>query len=182
MTTPEYYEPQPARPETYVPTADFDTFVSQYHGGDQPFTADGRLAAGKGADAAYAALGYVGTPFTWGGGGRGGMDSANLVREAYRAIGVDLPRLSDEQARAGERIPLDALQPGDLVAWDAYDRVGGAAPHAAVHVGGGYVVEAPGPGLNVRLRPLDEHDAAAYGVRPLDPNRFRSSAPFERER
>lgn len=193
MTTPESAPPvedgsTPAgalaptpQAEPYIRTADRDTFISMFHGGGQPFTADGRLAAGKGVDVAHAALSYVGAPFAWGGNGYGGVDPASLVRAAYGAIGVDLPRLSAEQARAGERIPLQELQPGDLVAWNAYARNESQAPHAAIYVGGGHIVEAPGPGLNVRFRPLDEDDLNAYGVRPMDPARHRRP-PTPRER
>lgn len=185
--TPDAPSVAPAE-EAVTPTGqdfsvvDRDTFIDMFHGGGRPFTADGRLAAGKGVDAARAALSYVGTPFAWGGKGYEGLDSASLVRMTYRAIGADLPRLTVEQAQAGERVGLHELQPGDLVVWDAHRRGGTGSPHAAVHVGNGYIVEAPGPGLNVRRRRLDEDDLDAYGVRPMDPRRARPRAPIERER
>jgi cell wall-associated NlpC family hydrolase len=79
-------------------------------------------------DPVAAARGLVGSAYRFGGASRGGFDCSGLTRYVLQAHGVDLPRTTEEQARAGHWVPLDELQPGDLV----FFREGANPPH---HVG-----------------------------------------------
>ena len=96
-----------------------------------------------------------GTPYSWGGGnaggptrgiGRGantvGFDCSGLVQYAYAQIGMKMPRLAEQQAQMGVRVPWNKLRPGDLVAGPG---------HIAVYAGNGMMWEAPRTGLSVRL-------------------------------
>jgi cell wall-associated NlpC family hydrolase len=118
---------------------------------------------GLGAKIAQAAEHYLGVPYVWGGTGPGGLDCSGLVYTAYRAAGINLPRVSYEQANSGSRVALRALRPGDLVAWDNSTRNPGA-DHIAIYLGGGKIIEAAHPGTNVRIRMLGAKEGA-YGVR-----------------
>lgn len=111
------------------------------------------------------AKGSVGVPYIWGGNSlTSGVDCSGLVQQAYKEMGIDLPRLSAAQARAGKRIGLDSLQVGDLVAWDNSSRNNGA-DHIAIYIGNGQIIEAPRPGLSVRIRSLGGDDRReAWGV------------------
>ena len=112
-----------------------------------------------------AAQSLVGTPYVWGGTSASGVDCSGLVDLAYKSIGVNLPRVSYQQANAGRRVALGSLQAGDLVAWNNSTRNPGA-DHIAIYIGGGRIIEAPRPGVPVRIRKLGENEGA-WGVRIL---------------
>jgi len=105
----------------------------------------------------------LGTPYKWGGSGLLGVDCSGFVQYVFRQMGKDLPRLSSQQATAGQRIGLDKLQTGDLVAWDNSDRNNGA-DHIAIYIGNGQIIEAAKPGTNVRISNLYDQ-SRAWGVR-----------------
>jgi cell wall-associated NlpC family hydrolase len=60
-----------------------------------------------------------------------------------------LPRTSQEQANAGEGVPLSDIRPGDLVIYYAGDT------HVGLYVGQGLVIHAPRPGSFVQFAPVD---------------------------
>jgi cell wall-associated NlpC family hydrolase len=79
----------------------------------------------------------LGKPYQWGGSGPDAWDCSGLTQAAYATVGVTLPRTSETQYGAvhATMIPLDQLQPGDLVFFE------GVPPR---HVG--IVVQAAAPG------------------------------------
>ena len=105
------------------------------------------------ADVIAEAQKYVGMPYVWGGSSpaAGGMDCSGLVQHVYSQFGIDLPRVSADQARSGAPVAslADAL-PGDLVAWDNSGRNVGA-DHIAIYLGDGMILEAPRTGLDIRI-------------------------------
>ena len=101
---------------------------------------------------------WTGTPYGFGGSTPGEeLDCSGLVQQAFKKIGVTVPRISAAQARMGKRVGLDKLQVGDLVAWDNSSRNRGA-DHIAIWLGDGRIIEAPRPGLSVRIRELGDDD------------------------
>lgn len=105
----------------------------------------------------------LGVPYVWGGTDPdNGLDCSGFVQYVLRQVGVSLPRISADQARAGARVGLDALKAGDLVAWDNSPRNNGA-DHIAIYLGNGQIIEAPRPGMGIRIRTLDD-DEDAWGV------------------
>lgn len=105
----------------------------------------------------------LGTPYTWGGNSlQGGVDCSGLVQQAFARAGLTMPRVSYMQAGRGTRVGLDALRPGDLVAWDNSSRNNGA-DHIAIYLGGGQIIEAARPGTAVRIRSVSP-DEGAWGV------------------
>ena len=105
-----------------------------------------------GADVVAEAKKYLGLPYVWGGTDpKVGLDCSGLVQLVYKNLGIDLPRVSADQARQGTAVPsLAQAQPGDLLAWDNSSRNNGA-DHIAIYVGNGKMIEAPYTGANVRL-------------------------------
>ena len=106
---------------------------------------------------------YLGTPYVWGGTSPDGFDCSGFVQYVYKQMGVDLPRISFQQANYGHHISLDDLRVGDLVAWDNSRRNNGA-DHIAIYIGHGRIIEAPRPGLSVQVSNLYDTDQA-WGVR-----------------
>lgn len=109
---------------------------------------------------------FVGTPYVWGGTNlQEGVDCSGFLQSVFKEFGINLPRVSFQQAAAGDRIGLDKLKPGDLVAWDNSSRNNGA-DHIALYIGNGQIIEAARPGTNVRIRKLGgDFDKGAWGVR-----------------
>lgn len=106
---------------------------------------------------------FLGTPYVWGGASPGGFDCSGLLQYVFNKAGIDLPRVSNEQANAGKRISLEDMKPGDLVAWDNSSRNSGA-DHIAVFVGNGQIIHAPRPGASVELSNIFDR-GNAWGVR-----------------
>ncbi|OIK04823.1 C40 family peptidase [Streptomyces monashensis] len=100
--------------------------------------------AARAATAIAFARGQIGKPCVWGAMGPGSYDCSSLTQAAWRSAGVTLPRAAHEQARAGAPVTLAGAEPGDLVLFFDDDR------HVGLHVGGGMMVHAPGPGSTIR--------------------------------
>ena len=123
------------------------------------------MAYGPAGKVVNLARSFVGTPYKWGGTSPSGFDCSGFLQYIYAKIGVDLPRVSFQQANAGRRVGLGALRAGDLVAWDNSSRNNGA-DHIAIFLGGGLIAEAPRPGVPLRVRKLGKNERA-WGVRVL---------------
>ena len=118
-----------------------------------PTAGPGAGASAKAEAVIAEARKYVGMPYVWGGSSPadGGMDCSGLIQYVYGKFGIDLPRVSADQARAGTPVASMAeARPGDLIAWDNSGRNVGA-DHIAVYIGNGKMLEAPRTGLNIRI-------------------------------
>lgn len=58
---------------------------------------------------------FLGTPYKYGGTTSSGLDCSGLVINSFKAIGVQMPRISREQANKGKEIRLRDVREGDLV-------------------------------------------------------------------
>jgi cell wall-associated NlpC family hydrolase len=106
------------------------------------------LPTGTQAEKAVAfAYAQLGKPYQWGATGPGSYDCSGLVMAAWAAAGVNIPRDTYSQWAALPHIPLSQLEPGDLL---YFDGIG----HVAMYVGGGYAIDAPETGMDVRKLPI----------------------------
>ncbi|MEV8389536.1 MULTISPECIES: NlpC/P60 family protein [unclassified Streptomyces] len=104
---------------------------------------DGSYAT-KAAKVLAFARAQIGKPYVWGATGPSSYDCSGLTQAAWKAAGVELPRTTWEQVKAGTRVATDDLLPGDLVFF--YDDIS----HVGIYIGDGMMIHAPKPGANVR--------------------------------
>ena len=116
--------------------------------------ADYQPTDGKVKNVLQRALALLGTPYRWGGTSPDkGFDCSGLVSYVFRnALGVELPRVSRDQARTGELIAdKSELAEGDLVFFGKRGRV----DHVGIYVGEGRFVHAPSTGKDVMVSSLE---------------------------
>lgn len=125
--------------------------------GTLPTTSAAPTYGARSGDAVVAeARKYLGVPYVWGGTDPDtGLDCSGLVQHVYANLGYDLPRVSGDQARAGRPVAsLADAQPGDILAF------GSPVHHVGIYIGDGQMIEAPRPGLDVRVGPVYETPTA----------------------
>lgn len=130
--------------------------------GGAGFVGDGSQGAGVFA----AALAYLGTPYSWGGGGPNGpgpgfgsgantigFDCSSLAQYAWQqGAGLALPRTTDAQAGATAHLTLGApLHGGDLLFFHDPADPPGSYHHVGIYDGKGSMVHAPTTGKTVEV-------------------------------
>ncbi|MFC8240877.1 C40 family peptidase [Streptomyces chartreusis] len=119
----------------------------------QPPADSGSSDSSSSSDSSYAtkaekalafARSQIGKPYVWGATGPDSYDCSGLTQAAWKAAGVDIPRVTYDQVNAGTTVSLSSAQPGDLVFF--YDDV----THVGIYIGNGMMIHAPKPGTYVR--------------------------------
>jgi cell wall-associated NlpC family hydrolase len=119
-------------------------------------------APASGAGTAVAvAEDQIGKPYAYGGSGPDSFDCSGLTSYAWRAGGVSLSHDAYRQWFETTRIPIDSVQPGDLLFFgdDGVESI----HHVAIYVGGGQMVEASQTGVPVRYRGWRAGDLVGAG-------------------
>jgi cell wall-associated NlpC family hydrolase len=116
-------------------------------------------------DLVSAAALYLGAPYLWGGRSFLGIDCSGLVQQAFRDLGIAVPRDTDMQRDTiGTPASVDDLQPGDLIYIPG---------HVMICAGQEEVIHASGTGMAVRRDKLSDL-TKAWG---LDPAKFTVRRP-----
>lgn len=115
-----------------------------------------------GAGAIAFAQSKLGTPYLWGGNGTpeqgGRFDCSGLTKAAYKKVGVELPRVANDQYDAGPHPKRSELLPGDLVFFANDLTSSRSIHHVGIYVGGGKMINAPYTGATIRYDPIDSPD------------------------
>ena len=99
---------------------------------------------GGGAQSAISwARAELGKPYVYGGGGPDSFDCSGLTAWAWGHAGHGLAHSSEQQYADTTHVPVDQLQPGDLVFY------GSPPHHVGLYVGGGQMINALHSGTNV---------------------------------
>ncbi|AXI77576.1 hypothetical protein C7M71_009105 [Peterkaempfera bronchialis] len=125
----------------------------------------GATASAKVDTAVRFALAQLGKPYYWGGNGPVGYDCSGLVQQAFLRAGRTLPRVADQQYGAVTPITAGQARYGDLLFWSSNGRQSGIH-HVAIHIGGGKYVEAPRPGLTIRISAISAGNLPTFYGRP----------------
>jgi peptidoglycan DL-endopeptidase CwlO len=103
------------------------------------------------------AMGYLGTPYVYGGSSPSGFDCSGFVMYVYAQIGVSLPHNAAAQYGYGTPVSKDQLAPGDLVFFNGLG-------HDGIYIGGGQFIHSPHTGDVVKISSLSDSWYAATWV------------------
>lgn len=129
----------------------------------------------KGEQVANMALKYLGNPYVHGGNSlTGGIDCSGFTCAIYSRFGVNLPRHSNDQIRAGKKVnSLAEAAPGDLLVFRG---------HVAIYIGNGMMVHASEPRTGIIKTKVTYGGHRIVGIRRLvndpQPNDPPPNPPF----
>lgn len=123
------------------------------------------------------AMGLLGVAYRYGGTSVStGFDCSGFMQHIFkRAMGINLPRTSAEQAQMGTPVARSELQPGDMV---FFRTLGGSRiSHVGLYIGNDRFIHAPRTGKNIEITSLSHKYwsgkyAFARRVKKNDPSRF----------
>lgn len=115
---------------------------------------------------------YLGVPYVFGGTDpKVGLDCSGLVQRVYKDLGISLPRIAADQARAGQPVAgLAQAKPGDLLAF------GSPVDHIAIYIGNGQMIAAPQPGEKVKIQSVY---ATPTAIRRIIPDQVTGMAGLQ---
>ncbi len=82
---------------------------------------------------------FLGNPYVYGGTSlTEGADCSGFTMRIYEHFGIETGRSSRDQAANGREIPIESVQPGDLLFYASGDYIN----HVAMYIGGGQIIHA----------------------------------------
>ncbi|MGM0861326.1 C40 family peptidase [Bacillus atrophaeus] len=109
-----------------------------------------RERQGTAADIIQTGKAFIGLPYLWGGMSGFGFDCSGFMYSIFKANGYIIPRDAGDQAKAGSRIEIDEMEPGDLLFF-AYEEGKGAIHHVGLAIGGGRMLHSPKTGKSIEI-------------------------------
>jgi cell wall-associated NlpC family hydrolase len=113
---------------------------------------------GVAADLMERAFSFLDVPYRFGGFNNLGIDCSGLVKKAFSAVGVDLPRTARTQFLEGIPVPIAEISPGDLLFF-AKAKAGRYPSHVAIYLGDGLILHASRAARRVIV---DSFESSAY--------------------
>ena len=100
----------------------------------------------KGAEVVAFATQFVGNPYKYGGTSlTGGADCSGFVMSVFKQFGIELPRTSREQGRAGTEVGgLENAVPGDIISYKG---------HIGIYIGQNQLVHASNEREGIKISP-----------------------------
>lgn len=131
----------------------------------------GAPVSGQVALAIAFAKAQLGKAYVLGGFGPDVWDCSGLTKASWAAAGVNIgPHGSTSQYTTlkseNRLVPLSDRQPGDLLFYSDGGSTTASKYHVALFIGNGEMIEAPYPGVDVRIAAVRFGDLVAYAGRP----------------
>jgi cell wall-associated NlpC family hydrolase len=129
------------------------------------FRAEPRVSPQLRKDIVSIALQYRDSPYRRQGRTPGGFDCSGFVQFVFQQAGIEIPRTSKGQYKAGEAVDRSELKRGDLVFFVRWGWLKFFLPpsHVGIYIGASRFVHAPSPGQTVRVDSLaGKHWKAHY--------------------
>ena len=82
-----------------------------------------------------------------------GFDCSGLIWWAYRQNGMSVPRVTVDQARAGQSVPKSLARPGDIVVFRTGQSPRGL--HTGIYAGDDSFIHSPRRGERVRMESMN---------------------------
>ncbi len=135
-----------------------------------PVTGPQPNAAAVAAAIAFARA-QLGDPYVFGGAGPDGWDCSGLTMMAYAAAGIAIGGhgATAQYNRASTRgllVPWAQVQPGDLIFYSTGGSTSASKYHVTIYIGNGQMIEAPYPGVPVRITTARSYDRVPFVARP----------------
>jgi len=117
---------------------------------------------------------FLGTPYVWGATGPNKFDCSGFTQWVYRDAGINIPRVSRDQARVGQFVSFNQLQKGDMIFFDTHKKRTGQVSHVGIYLGGGNFIHASSAGKSVVIYNFNQKPfykkRFLWGRRVLNPN------------
>ncbi len=78
-------------------------------------------------------------PYVWGGASPSGFDCSGFINYVYSKNGINLPRVTSDQYKAGSSVSKANLKPGDLVFFETYKP---GPSHVGIYLGNNQFIHA----------------------------------------
>jgi peptidoglycan DL-endopeptidase CwlO len=113
----------------------------------------------------------LGKAYVLNGAGPNVWDCSGLTLKSYAAAGVYIGTHSSNNqyntmASENRLVPVASRQPGDLLFYSDGGSTGGSKYHVTIYIGNGQMIEAPYPGVNVRVAAVRYGDLVPFAGRP----------------
>ena len=108
----------------------------------------------------------LGKPYQWGATGPATFDCSGLTMMAYRAAGIFSAHQPAAMGLRHEH-PRSQVRPGDLVFFAGADGTLTAPGHVGIVIGHGLMIDAPAPGLTVRVESYLDSPGLAGFTQPV---------------
>jgi len=90
----------------------------------------------------YNAKSFLGTKYVWGATGPNKFDCSGFTQWVFRDLGINIPRVSRNQAKVGQYVSYENLRKGDMVFFDTRKKKSGVVTHVGIYLGNGNFIHA----------------------------------------
>ena len=121
----------------------------------------------------------LGIKYVWGATGPYKYDCSGFTQKVYRDAGINIPRVSRDQARVGQYVSFNDLQKGDMVFFDTHKKRTGKVSHVGIYLGDGNFIHASSAAKKVVVFNFNEKTfykkRFLWGRRVIQDNYFMAS-------
>jgi len=118
---------------------------------------------------------HLGKTYEWGANGPYTFDCSGFTKAVFAQYGINIPRVSREQAKEGKIIPRNYLSKGDLIFFDS--KKSSRVSHVGIYLGGGAFIHASSSKHRVVISSLNSNYYSKHfkwGRRVTEAGRYAS--------